>query len=48
MVGKHKVVEERNIVDSMELHQVEGVGLKHTLEEAVPEQEASVDGMGEM
>lgn len=43
-----KVVEEHDIVDSMELHQLEGAGLKHTLVEAVPEQEASVVGMDEM
>ena len=38
----HKVVVEHNIVDSMELHQLEGAGLKHALVEAVFVQAASV------
>ena len=44
----HKVVVEHNIVDSMELHQVEGAGLKHTLVEVVLVQEASVVDVAEM
>ena len=48
VVGMRKVVEEHNIVDSKELHQVEGAGLKHTLVEAVPVQEASVVDMDRM